>query len=173
MAQVNYSDNGLVFITKQTFSSASSVSFDNCFSADYSQYKIISSVSNVSANAYNYLRLRASGTDTTTGYNIQYVVAAGTGISAARDTNFPHFLQLGYILSGKNEGASIAEILNPYQATYTSGLSQSADRPESVNPEVKFWAAGTDVTTQYDGFTLIPSTGTFSGTAYVYGYVES
>jgi hypothetical protein len=165
-------NEGLQLIQTTSFSSAASVSLDNVFSDDYVQYKIVSKITSVSANAYNYLRLRAGGTDTTTGYNIQYLVAAGTGKSAARDTNFPHFLQLGYILSGINEGVSIAEILNPFQATYTSGVSQSADRPESANPEVKFWAAGTDGTTQYDGFTLIPSTGTFTGTVSVYGYYK-
>lgn len=165
-------NEGLQLIQTTSFSSASSVSLDNVFSTDYVQYKIVSKITSTSANAYNYLRLRAGGTDTTTGYNIQYLVAAGTGSSAARDVNFPHFLQLGYILSGINEGANFAEILNPYQGTYTSGFAMTADRPESANTELKFWVAGTDATTQYDGFTLIPSTGTFSGTVSVYGYYK-
>ena len=165
-------NEGLQLIQTTSFSSAASVSLDNVFSDDYVQYKIVSKITSVSANAYNYLRLRAGGTDTTTGYRTQYLIAAGTGKSAARNTNFPHLIQLAYVLSGINDGVCDAEILNPYQATYTLAISQSAERPESVNPEVKFWTGGINTTTQYDGFTLIPSTGTFTGTVSVYGYYK-
>jgi hypothetical protein len=163
---------GLQLIETESFTSAASVSLDNVFSDDYVQYKIVTNVTSVSGNLYNLIRLRASGVDTESGYNTQYLYAFGTSKAAARNVDESFLLQSSYILTGTQDNAHIIEILNPYQATYTSGFSQSADRPESGNIEIKFWAAGTDVTTQYDGFTLIPSTGTFTGTVSVYGYYK-
>ena len=172
MAQVNYSDNGLIFITKSTFSSVSSVSIDNCFSADYSQYKIIIDASGPSVNQIN-MRMRASGSDNSSAdYNVQFVgTSGGTSVIAARNASTTSFEVVTY--SRANSAICLLEILNPYQSTYTSGLTITGLTPETTSLAVYTRAYGMDVTTSYDGLTLLPDTSTFSGTVYVYGYVGS
>lgn len=170
MAQVNYSDNGLVFITKQTFSSVTSVSFDNCFSADYSQYKIISDVTG-SANSYALMKLRASGSTIANTYLWQLLSAGSTTVGGARNTN-DNFALSYYRTNGSV--ISIAEILNPYQATYkTMQTAWAYDDVFGTGISLNLQSFGSNFTTQCDGFEAYPLAGTFTGTIYVYGYVES
>ena len=175
MAQVNYLDNGLVFITKQDFTTAATVSFDNCFTNKYAQYKIIFNV-NGSADGNLDLRLRASGTDnSSTNYNYQYIAANSTSISGARGTSQSSWSGVAKANTPEKE-ISIFEILNPFQSTYTTGFSQwPTDSSDGTNLRLFLLSWGVNVTTSYDGFTVFSATGgaTITGSVYVYGYKES
>ena len=172
MAQVNYEDNGLVYITKSTFSAVSSVSIDNCFSADYSQYKIILDSSFTDSQAL-YTRLRASGSDnSTSNYRDQFINADSTSISANKRTtetawiNFPFHMR-----TAKSIG--ISEILNPFQSTYTSALKADGEATSGSSIQIQLAAYGFNGTDSFDGFSLITHIGTMTGTVYVYAYKES
>lgn len=174
MAQVNYLDNGLVFVTKVTGSSVSSIDIDSCFNADYSQYKIIIDLTTVSANIYPAIRLRSGGTtESGTVYNYQYIYAASTTVASGRVTTATSLIDNSYNLSGTNSGCSIIEIMNPFQTATTTGFILRSDRPESALPEIAIEVGGTDATTSFDGVAVVASSGTLSGTVYVYGYKES
>ena len=170
MAQVNYTDNGLVYITKSTFSSVTSVSIDNCFSADYSQYKIIYDLTDSVGDNNTNVYLRAGGVNETgSTYTRQYVYAAATTIAAGRITTtyWNGFMQA----TPTNATIGILEILNPYQSTYTTAwnVCKANSDPNIVLISNAF---GSTVTTSFDGFQASFPNNT-SGTIYVYGYVES
>jgi hypothetical protein len=174
MAQVNYTDNGLVFITKETGSAVTQINIDNCFSANYSQYKIIIDLSTVSASIYPAIRLRAGGvTESGTAYNTQFIYAGNTTVAGGRSTTATALISASYTLTSTNSGCSIIEILNPYQTSVTTGYSFRADRPETALIEMSLEVGGTDATTSYDGLSVVSLSGNLTGTVYVYGYVES
>ena len=172
MAQVNYSDNGLVYITKSTFSSVTSVSIDNCFSTDYSQYKIIIDASGPSINQIN-MRMRENGIDNSSAqYNWQYLgTSGGSTVIGSRSTSATSFDTVAF--SRDNKAICVFELLNPFQSTYTTGYTMTTLEPETTSLALYHYSYGMDVTISYDGLTLLPDTSTFSGTVYVYGYVES
>lgn len=172
MAQVNYSDNGLVFITKQSFSGVASVSIDNCFSADYSQYRIIFD-SDFDTSEALYTRLRASGSDnSTSNYRDQFVNAGGTTISGNRRTAETAFINWPFH-ARTTRSISIAEILNPFQSTYTTALKADAEATGSATIQLQIASYGFNGSDSFDGFTTYKASGTMTGTVYVYGYVES
>lgn len=173
MSQVNYTNiNGLDLIKKASGTSVSSINIDNCFSEKYSQYKIITNITSASATSYIMTRLRAGGTtESTSVYNTQYLYSSSSA-SAARNTADTYFIQLNYNVASSS-GVTLTEILNPYQSKVTTGYSLRADRPETASIELVHYVAGTDNANSYDGISVLPTTGTITGTVYIYGYVES
>jgi hypothetical protein len=66
------------------------------------------------------------------------------------------------------------DIYSPYLTRKTSMTSQAASWQGATSQFFMINTAGTtSVTTSYDGFTLFPNTGTFSGQIRVYGYRNS
>jgi len=171
MAQVNYEDNGLVYITKITGTNVATLDLDNCFSADYSQYKLVIDVEGTSGT-YAYMRLRTGGsTNSGAIYNRQYGGSSSTTILGGRNTSQTSWLGI----LEQNVGTRVCtnfEILNPYQSTYTTASSLEASY-SNTSPILLAFAFGTNVTTSFDGFSIYFDTGNVNGTVYVYGYVES
>ena len=160
---------GLVLLAKDTFSAVSSVSFDNVFSANYNQYKIIINISSA-AGAYAYMRLRASGTDnTSTDYKRQYIYADSTSIGQARGTADSRWDGIAELNTYAN--INIIEVKNPFQTAYTSAINAITDASTGniFNTNIAF---GIGVTTSYDGFTVEPNTSTITGTITVYGLAQ-
>jgi hypothetical protein len=160
---------GLVLLAKDTFTTVSSVSFDNVFSATYKQYRIITNISSASAG-YSYMRLRASGTDNSSAnYFRQFYAANGGTGSAARSSSQTTWAGITEMNTYSN--IQIIEVNNPFQSTYTSAINLSNDT--SAGNIVWFSNVfGMNVTTSYDGFTIKPDSSTISGTITVYGLAQ-
>ena len=155
-----------------TFTTTGSFSINNCFSATYQNYKIIVNYTAVSADAYVYLKMRASATDASTDYNSQRIYAflstVGTDKNANGTTNGQF---LGEIQTAVPNGSvSEAFVYDPFGAVMTKFW---VTNPEYDNVQAKPFlatAGGIHTTqTSYDGCTLLTSTGTISGKIYVYG----
>lgn len=159
---------GLILLAKDTFTSASSVSFDNVFSNTYKQYKIISNFTNT-VNTYANIRMRASGTDNaSSNYNRQSLYISSTTVSPARAT-YTSFLG---VFSPYTESISQIEIINPYQTAYTSLVASKIDDSSNSSIASVYSAQGMTVNTSYDGFSVIPNSGIMSGTITVYGLAQ-
>ena len=149
-------------------SGVASQSVNSVFSATYDNYYIICYISNFSAEGDLRFRLRASGVDYSTG-NHYIVIVSGTfpstlGFSSTTsDTS-------GYIGRG---GVSTT---NTFFATLSN--PQVAQNKQMVVTSFRqFSAFGYNSTTStfptgstFDGFTLIPISGTVSGSVSVYGF---
>jgi hypothetical protein len=171
MPQIDYTNaKGLDFITSKSFSAVSSTDIDNCFSATYSQYKIITLVTGSNDQSLT-MRLKTGGTIYSTGnQRRQYTFADSTSLTSGRDTTNTS-LTVG-VLTTNVESCGIVEIMNPNQATPTTLVSAYSFRPiGSIIYEYN--TCGIPGTDAFDGFRLLPSLGTITGEIYVYGYVNS
>ena len=157
---------GLVLIATNAFSAVSSVSINNCFTSTYQNYRVVVSGYVASANTINYLRLRASSTDNSSAsYGWAGCLSTSAGLTNLWGNGQTAF-QIAYQTS--TDGHLVADIMNPQVASKTTIYMQSlkdVSSPENWNP-----SGGFNATTQFDGFTLYPSSGTITGSIRVYGY---
>ena len=164
---------GMTLVTSSPFTTVSSHSVNNCFTSTYQNYYLILNISGASADTVDVsIKLRASGTDTSTNYAQQRVYAINTTVGA--DAN-PAGTSAFYITSIDKDfpttPLSEITIANPQAAAVSSMISQSLWHTTNLN-----WNAMTGIqnsTTQFDGFTISVSGGTMSGTIRVYGLQNS
>jgi hypothetical protein len=165
--------NGLVFITKSTFSAQSSVSIDNCFSATYIHYLITSDLLGSAADNGISARLRASGSDNSSSqYRRQLIYASSTTISGVRATGATFWdSAFGYTETAAF-GFRILWLSNPFDAVRTTAWNDSSyDADGNINVESR--VLSNDATTSYDGITFFPNSGTMTGNISVFGLVKS
>jgi hypothetical protein len=166
------SGSGLVKISTTTFSAVSSQSFNSIFSSTYDNYKIVvsnltHSVGGVGVN----MRLRKSGTDdSSTNYVRQYVDANGSTLASARPGTDTLWLTL-LPSTGTENGFSEMTIFNPNNATIkTAIIGGFPYNGTTLVSQTYYGFHNVATSANYDGFSLIPGSGTISGTVSVYGY---
>jgi hypothetical protein len=155
------SSSGLTKIQTGTFTSSSAVNVNSVFSATYKNYMFVAEVTNSSNDNDVRLRLRSSGTDATTNYSILGAISAGASVSADNSTGSFPVIRAG----GTTMGFGDAIIFSPFTASYTGWTSTSIGA-------AGYWASQSGrhtANTSYDGFSLIPSSGTITGTYTLYG----
>lgn len=154
---------GLDLIVTQSFSAASSVSLNNCFSADYDNYAVLLTLTG-STSAATTLRMRASGTDAATNYNWQVLNVNGTSVGAAAVAS-----QTSYAIADTGTGKTTADVLifDPFAAAATNLHLRANARTLNT----LYMNIGQHTTaTSYDGLSVIASSGTITGSVSVYGY---
>lgn len=152
---------------KVTFTSATTVSINGCFTSTYDNYLIVGSSKSLTGLANLYYRLRLSGTDASgSNYTTQVLDADSTTVSAARvtETNGRFGVQVDSpaINSGWHlylYGPALA------QPTASRGVCGSA----GGNARIRDDASTHSLSTAYDGISLFASTGTLTGALTVYG----
>ena len=151
-----------------TFSGTTSVLLNNCFSANYDNYKII--VSNVTASSGQLLSYQMSSAGTavgTTTYSHQRLYAQGTTAGGERvgPTTSSSF---SYIGTGALNYAS-CEIMNPFLSTITKSISHGNYSDPSFPYYLDLFNGYHSTAASYDGIRIF-SAATISGTIRVYGY---
>lgn len=168
------STSGLTLITKSPFTTVSSHSVNNCFTSTYANYKILIKWSAVSNDNVDLsMKLRASGSDTSTNYNSQRIFN-GTTSTLATDTDNNGTDEWMAGIADKDfatAGFSEIEIASPQAATNTSMLMRNWGY--TTFGILHLIGGRQNSSTQFDGFTILAAAGTMSGTVYVYGYQES
>jgi len=151
-----------------TFSGASSISLNGCFNSTYDNYKVELVITAITSGPYVQLRFR-DGTGDISGANYGYrqknLSSAGTGF----DTDELGRTQTIAYLIGQTLGetfVSSLDIFSPNLAEKTHGVNLST--VQVGNALVGAFAYNT--TAQFTGFSIIASTGNFTGTIRVYGY---
>ena len=150
----------------------SSHSVNSCFTSTYQNYLLLVTFTAASADGASFeLRLRASGSDTSTNYVQTRLYALGGTVGA--DTAITD----GFFLNGldkdfPDEPLCVVNIANPQASNRTSFVNQAQNRGATV---VNYWSLGgfQDSSTSFDGFTVLTDAGTMSGTVRVYGYQNS
>jgi hypothetical protein len=166
--------NGLQLITTATPSAVTSVSINNCFSSIYENYLVLFSPTSFSSASTTgiTIRLRVSGTDSTTNYASQRLFAEATSVSTLANPNGTDEWIFGYGKSGINGQPSMrAELFKPFLATPTGYLSSTYGNDSS--PFIAIVNGTNTASTSYDGFTVSMDAGTITGTIRVYGYANS
>jgi hypothetical protein len=167
------STTGLVHIETQNFSAASSVIFNDVFSADYHNYKIIFSNLSGSTATDMLLRLRVAGSDiSTNNYNFQRIFANNTSLTSARDSSLSSFIGIGRYSTAANArgNTSIIEVTNPFLSVSTTVTTGHTGPGFTTALEYYLYIGQSTFTTSVTGFSMFPNGGNFTGTASVYGY---
>ena len=161
---------GLTHLNTTSFTSQSTINFDNVFSSSFDNYKIVYNITSATtAGADVLLRMRAGGT---TNSSLQYQ-QGNLFIGVAASLNFGssnNATSTGFTIGNCNDtrgGSGEATLYRPF-------LSQSTNVNSTGFGNIVYHTTGiTTVTTSYDGFTIGISVGTASGTIRVYGLRNS
>ena len=156
---------------KVSFSAATAVSTNGCFSAAYDNYLVLMDFSAASVSDNLALRLRLAGTDAATAYITGLTFtsfnsnAGGFNGSALGVTGF-----LG-LYNHTSGGAARVNIFSPALARKTiftadGGNFEAAGNGRTVQGEHT-------TATAYDGFSVLPSSGNVTGSLRVYGMRNS
>jgi hypothetical protein len=160
---------GMVLINTTTFSAASSVSVNNCFSATYDNYKIVLKCS-TSAARNVFIRFRVSGSDNTAAeYFTNTIAGNDTAISGSRASAQTSGLIL-YADTQTLNAVSI-DLYSPFiaEATTMTGMAQRSTNVSLTN----LFTMAHKVNSSFDGISIISDTGNLTGTFRVYGYRNS
>jgi hypothetical protein len=158
------SPSGMTLLVTSNPSAVSFININNVFSNLYENYVIYYNVTGTAGAGLN-IRLRAAGTDSTTGYSLQLLQGNGSDVVATRDTTSGIF-GIGTVRStGRSFG--VANISNPFVAAESSYTSTFHDPLSGAVVDIR---SGThSVASSFDGFTMSAASGTFSGNFRVYG----
>lgn len=169
---------GLTLITSSTFSSVASVSVNNCFTSTYDNYRAILTFTALSADMSIRMRLRAAGADNSgANYDSQLLQQSATtvlGQQNAGTSGATQFALFGTCGSAQPTATHwTLDIISPQLTAYTkmngAGLIYSTTGGTFSAISANLF----NLTTSFDGFSLLTSTGTMSGTVRVYGYRNS
>ena len=166
---------GLDLITTQTFSAVSSVSFNNCFTATYENYRIVVNAvgsTDGSSGVPIRFRFRSGGSDYTASTYAEFGIFVNASGGPSRFFNN----SVTEVTVGWHQnygGQSSFDLNNAAQTGVNKHLvgnsfgSGTADGYGGVN------MARVLSTAAYDGFSIRPTAGTITGTIRVYGYRNS
>lgn len=151
---------GMDLVNKTDFSAVSSVSINNVFNGTYDNYRIVF-FATPSLNIDIRMRFRTGGVDNTAA---SYSTNSGSNIFSTGQTS-------GLILSTATNPENtygVYDCMNPALSYVTGmfGLVQYGARDD-------FYGVRYMATTQFDGLTIYPNSGTITGTIRVYGYRNS
>ena len=165
----------LTKIASNTFSAVSSVSLPNStFTSTYTNYKVIFIVSTSSGSPSMTGRYRASGSDNTTSnyYNAVSIARVDGSAASQGNSSAGTSYNLGYMSSGTPGTYGITlDFLSP-QATAKKQIAGGGFGYNSGQDAFAAYSIGGwfNATTAFDAFSLIASTGTITGSYFVYGY---
>jgi len=148
----------------------------NCFSGDYTNYRVICQNLNGGGATTRLLtlRFRTTSDDTTASYNGGTFGTYGAGTTtqfAFGGATSATLAALGAQPSGSAAGGFVLDIMSPNVAsgtTYTgSGIMY---QPDLVSYVSRSFSGNMTTATQYTGFSIIGVTDSLVGTIQVYGY---
>ena len=155
----------LTLITTQAFTTSAALNINDIFSTTYDHYKLIFTMSNSASTAIT-ARLRVSGADNTnSSYNTQRLTVSATNVTAAVATSATSFEVTDYTAS--ETFIVDAMFYNPFASKNTNVIFQS-----TVEVPPSYWVRSGlfDATTSFTGLSILPVSGTITGTVSVWGY---
>lgn len=159
--------SGMVLVNKTDFTAASSVSINNCFTSTYANYKVIvESIGTGTSPAGLLMRFRSGGTDNSVANYITGSILVTNAGGPTRGYSVTTYQNIGGVAD--YYGVSAVDICAPQLARSTTILAPYSSCGSANNEfgiaNGLFYAA-----TQFDGLTIYPGSGTFTGTVRVYG----
>lgn len=165
------SSQGLTLINTTSFSGVSSVSAPaDTFTSTYANYKVLIYLTSSSGSNTLRFRIRAAGTDLTTGtYRTlaYYANSAANSFNGLESSSSGTYGALSY--SGIQGNAVEFDIFNPKIADYTH-LRSTSTFADSTNMFLLSSGVVVNNTTSYDSFTIFPAANNITGTIRVFGY---
>ncbi len=169
--------SGLTLIDEIPFTSSTTINFDNIFSSTYKNYRLHFVAKNVSDNQVTglTLKMRASGSSTSAGYESQEIYASGTTIGT-RGNFLGTDEWYALSVSGNNRGNNgwSIDLFSPNLSSYTAFNAIGLEQVEATGrPSMGIFAGVLTDTTAYDGISILsPNSLNLTGTLFVYGYAK-
>jgi hypothetical protein len=153
------------------FSGASSVSINDVFSATYNNYKVLLRLTAASEDLTPSLRFRVSGADNSTAnYSRTAFFAGSDGTSGTNNTSGATSYGLGtFDTTVPTYHLHDMLISLPFATDYTILTNLSTTRNGSANNFVNAESCFFNATTSFTGFSIIASTGNFTGSVSIFG----
>jgi len=162
---------GMVLLNTTSFSAVASQSVNSVFNATYNNYRILVALTSSSASDTVYLRLRASGTDDTSGnYNRTLVESNSGGVTNRYDSGATSLDATVTHSPSANGGGFSLDLERPFLTQWSAGLLNSTGRGSTGGWVGRAGGFTHSVATSYDGLTIFTGSGTITGTVRVYGY---
>lgn len=165
--------SGLVVVKAETsFSASSSVTADNIFTSDYTNY-MMTITATTSTTATVRLRYRTSGSsNSTSNYNFTSLRVQSTGVFGGLSSSQDRIdLHEG---GQTNPYSSSLMIYSPQTATRTQLTTASWNNNGSATAYQTHFSAGNFAAdTQFDGIEIYPSAGNMTGSYTIYGLAKS
>jgi hypothetical protein len=156
-------------------STVSNIAFNNCFSATYSNYRIIIENLIQSAAANMQFRLRVGGVDTAgTGYHTTRIecnnVPTISGISVATTSSWAP----SYVANSTDGTSLVIDVFRPFAVVATMATAQAARTDSTTSLITSTSSHYHNTATSFDGFNIVPASGTVTcNNIRVYGYANS
>jgi hypothetical protein len=165
------SASGLTLVGQSTFTSSTSVIFNNVFSSTYQNYLVVGRITGGATSLA--IRLRVGGTNATaSNYTYQSFTSSGTSNTSARATGAPVFY--GPAVSAGDITTFTYAFFSPFEAAITGVELRGQFRTNSATNEFNINTGAHTLATSYDGFEFYNSgTSDFTGSIRVYGYQNS
>jgi hypothetical protein len=167
------STQGLTLINTTSFSAVSSFSLaTDTFTSTYDNYVLIVNIRANTADAAMTIRLRAAGVDASAAnYNFAYNTFRSNNTAANGGAAGQTSLTLGELESTFNgRVSSRIEFYDPKIANATKVIYQSQDSDSGNNYASRAGGGVLNDSVSYDSASLLVSSGTITGTYYVYGF---
>lgn len=170
--------SGFNLISTTSFSAVASQSISSVFSASYTNYRILINISACTGTNTLNIRLRSGSTDNSTAGNYLYQNFQFGGITVGdpyaqgwSGSSATSFIAGSVVAnSGYQNRWVVADILSPFE-TFKTGYTADAMSGNAGPYDYANKIMGRmDVTTAYDGFTIISGSGNITGKVSVYGY---
>jgi hypothetical protein len=165
---------GMVLLNTTSFSGVASQAVSSIFTATYSHYVVHLELTAVAtADADIHLKLRATSTDSSTAYyqTRQRINSSTTTITEI--LNGSNGFHIGEWDSGTPLGIynSHIDIINPFEASQLTSMKHwFGSAQQNGNMAATYGAGHQGDATSFNGFNIIGSAGTMTGTIKVYGY---
>jgi hypothetical protein len=152
-----------------TFTTASAANINGCFTSAFRNYRVLVDVPTTSTALDLTLRLRVSGADNSSavydGQGLFGTTATASAAATAAGTIW------GLAVGARAQHAATLEFIAPQLSTRTAFKSETWSNDASgTNQGVSVRAGFHRTASGFDGFSLIASTGTMTGTLKIYGY---
>ena len=168
---VGGTDNGKGTVN---FSAASSISLNDVFSSTYDNYRIIMNLTTSSTNTSIAWRARVSGADNSSSNYMWNKLLWNSNSTPGTATNGSGGLTTwGYFgEAGQTSATSLVEmeINGMFASTRAKSISSTSTDDGATGITQIRWGGGMNVTTSYTSISLIPVSGTITGSVSVYGY---
>ena len=166
---------GLVKISTQSFTTASSITFNDVFSSTYDNYRLLFYATNQTATLGVRLRFRVSGSDAsgsnyTTNGLTAYEISAGQTSTLVLQQYSQTSAVIGDMGGTTGDFCALAcDIFQPNKAVRTHHHTLAHRVSQAFGSRFAGWH---DLATAYTGFTILTSAGTVTGEATIYGYAK-
>ena len=155
--------------TETAFTAAASVTADNVFTSDFTNYCVLIRYQTSTTGAIS-MKMRVGGVSASTNYNTQDVAASGTSLSGARLTAQTS-AQIGTYTNGAFPSLITLDLSGPQLAANTQFTSVDSHNLGGFTSIRYTTTVGNHSTaTAYDGLELLVASGNMTGTYTIYGY---